>query len=281
MSQPRSISAEKGTFGRLAGELAVAFAWSALALTWLGALSSGNARAETLTIAAAADLKFALTEVVDAFAPGHPGDKVEVVYGSSGKLFAQLANDAPYNLFFSADMDYARNLEAKGLTVGPAQPYAIGHLVLWSRDARLAKTPLADLPKANIAKLAIANPDVAPYGRRAKEALEHAGVWAAMQPKLVMGENIAQTAQFVESGAADAGILALSLVLSPAMKDKGTYSPVPPQWHSALEQGYVVLARARDNPLAKAFSEHMRTSATRAIMRRYGFALPGEEGSSQ
>lgn len=236
------------------------------------------AQAEKLTIAAAADLKFAMAEVVDTFRANRPGDRIEVIYGSSGKFFTQIRNGAPFDLYFSADIAFPRELEKLGLAQGAARPYATGRLVLWSLRPELAKTALKDLPRAPIRKFAIANPQHAPYGLRAKEALEHQGVWAAMQPKLVMGENIAHTAQFVDSGAAEAGIVALALVLSPTMAGKGAWTLLPDAWHAPLEQGYIITRRAAGNRLAADFARYMASEPARAVMRRYGFALPGEEG---
>ncbi len=201
---------------------------------------------------------------------------VEVIYGSSGKFAAQIANGAPFDLFFSADIAYPRALEQQGLTSGPARPYAVGRIVLWSLKPELARLSLKELPSAAIRRFAIANPDHAPYGKRAKEALDHANVWMAMAPKLVRGENIAQTAQFIDSGAADAGIVALSLVLSPALRDRGAWTLIPDTWHTPLEQGYVITRRAADNPLAAAFATWIDGAEVRAVLRRYGFALPGE-----
>jgi molybdate transport system substrate-binding protein len=236
------------------------------------------AQAEKLTIAAAADLKFAMAEVVDKFRANRPGDQIEVIYGSSGKFFTQIKNGAPFDLFFSADIKYPMTLEKEGLAAGSARPYALGRIVLWSLKPELAKTALKDLPKAAINKFAVANPQHAPYGLRAKEALEHQGVWAAMEPKLVMGENIAHTAQFIDTGAADAGIVALALVLSPTMAGKGAWTLIPDAWHEPLEQGYVITQRAAGNRLAADFAKYMASEPARVIMRRYGFVLPGEEG---
>lgn len=236
------------------------------------------AQAEKLTIAAAADLKFAMAEVVEKFRAIRPGDQIEVIYGSSGKFFTQIKNGAPFDMYFSADIEYPRKLEKEGLTAGPTRRYAVGRIVLWSLKPELAKTALKDLPKAAIRKFAIANPLHAPYGLRGKEALQHQGVWGAMEPKLVMGENIAHTAQFVDSGAAEAGVVALALVLAPNMKDKGAWTLIPAEWHEPLEQGYVITKRAAGNPLAKDFANYMGSEPARVIMRRYGFVLPGEEG---
>lgn len=236
------------------------------------------ALAEELIIAAAADLKFAMAEVVEAFRSANPDDRVQVIYGSSGKFFTQIVNGAPFDLYFSADIAYPRELEQKGLTYSETRPYALGRIVLWSLDPALAEVPLTDLPGAPIRKLAIANPQHAPYGLRAKEALQHQGVWESIQPNLVLGENIAHAAQFVGSGAADAGIVALALVLSPTMEGKGAWTLIPADWHEPLEQGYVILPRAGDKALAHRFADYLASEPARAVMRRYGFVLPGEEG---
>lgn len=237
--------------------------------------AAGSARAGSLTIAAAADLKFAFGEIVEDFRKAHPTDKVEVIFGSSGKIMTQIHNGAPFDVYFSADIAYPRELAAKGLTSGQPTLYAIGRLVLWSPDQALANTPLAALPKAKgLRRLAIANPEHAPYGRRAEEALTEAGAWAALKPKLVLGENIAQTMKFVDSGAAEAGIVALSLVKAPTMEGRGHYALIPADRHLPLEQAYVVTRRAADNPLAAAFVVHIESAASRATMARYGFELP-------
>jgi molybdate transport system substrate-binding protein len=240
-------------------------------------LATQAAVAESLTIAAAADLKYAMAEVVKNFRAQRPDDKIEVIYGSSGKFFTQIANDAPFDMFFSADIEYPRELEKKGLTAGLTHPYAVGRIVVWSLKPELAKTPLKNLPGTSIRKFAIANPQHAPYGRRAQEALQHQGVWETMQPKLVMGENIAHTAQFIDSGAADAGIIALALVLSPNMQGKGAWTLIPDAWHAPLEQGYAITKRAAANPLAGDFASYMASEPARKVMRRYGFVLPGEK----
>lgn len=236
-------------------------------------------KAEEVTIAAAADLKFALAEVVGNFRAQHPADKIEVIYGSSGKFLTQIANGAPFDLYFSADIAYPRELESKGLVTGTVRPYAVGRIVLWSLQPELANVKLPELAQTAIRKFAIANPLHAPYGKRAQEALQHAGVWEAMQPRLVFGENIAHTAQFVDSGAAEAGIVALSLVFSPTLQDKGAWTLIPAAWHAPLEQGYVILARARENKLAHSFAAYIATEPARAVLRRYGFVLPSEENN--
>jgi len=236
------------------------------------------ALAQRLTIAAAADLKFALAEVVEQFRATRPGARVEVVYGSSGKFYTQIRNGAPFDLYFSADIQFPQKLEQDGLTAGPPRQFAIGRIVLWSLRPELGRMPLKDLARAPIRRFAIANPQHAPYGQRAREALEHQGVWAALEGKLVQGENIAHTAQFVDTGAAEAGIVALALVLAPTLQGKGVWTLIPEEWHAPLEQGYVITRRGANNPLAREFADYMASEPARGIMRRYGFVLPGEGG---
>lgn len=233
-----------------------------------------TANAETLNVAVAANMKFAFSELEADFERAHPGDNLDVTYGASGKFTTQISNGAPFDLFFSADTTYPQALADQGLTVGAPRPYAVGHLVLWSRQAALGKLPLKQLPTAAIRKFAIANPGVAPYGLRAREALQKAGAWEALQPKLVLGESIAQTAQFIDTGAADAGIIALSLVLGPELAGQGTWTRIPDNTHAPLTQGYVILKRAEGNALAAAFAAYVASPAAQAILKRYGFDVP-------
>ena len=246
-----------------------------LVLTILFAISPGSFAAEKLTIAAASDLKFCLDEIVTAFKQTHAGADIDVIYGSSGNFKTQIEQGAPFDLYFSADIGFPRELAKAGLASSEVQPYAIGRLVLWSFALDASKLQLADLTRADIRKIAIANPQHAPYGKRAEEALRASGTWEKVEPKLVLGENIAQTAQFVQSGNAQVGIIALSLVLSPEMAGKGSYSLVPDNLHQRLEQGFIITQRASGNALAKTFADYMRMPQTRERMTRYGFMLPG------
>ena len=239
---------------------------------------------EKITIAAAADLKFALDEIVVLFNKAHPADRVETIYGSSGKFQAQIRQGAPFDLYFSADIAYPRALKAEGFAAAEVQPYAVGRIVLWSTSRDTAKMTLADLDDPAIRKIAIANPKHAPYGKRAEEALKAAGVWEKVEGKLVYGENVAQAAQFVQTGNAQAGIIALSLALSPELAKQACpepsrrcgYALIPDKLHQPLEQGFIVTKRAATNPLAQAFARFMAEQEVRAVMARYGFVLPGE-----
>jgi len=232
---------------------------------------------EHITIAAAADLKFAMDEIVGLFDKAHPGDQVITIYGSSGKFQTQIRQGAPYDLYFSADIAYPVALKADGFAAGEVHPYALGRIVLWSPSRQANTLSLSDLADPAIRRIAIANPKHAPYGMRAEEALKKAGLWDKVEPKLVYGENIAQTAQFVQTGNADIGIIALSLAKSSELSRLGGYALIPDSLHQPLEQGFVITRRAAGNPLALAFSRFMASADARAIMIRYGFTLPGEE----
>ena len=231
---------------------------------------------EKITIAAAADLKFALDEIVALFNKAHPADQVETIYGSSGKFHTQIRQGAPFDLYFSADIAYPRALKAEGFAASEVQPYAVGRIVLWSPSRDAGKMTLADLADPAIRKIALANPKHAPYGKRAEEALRAAGMWEKVEAKLVYGENVAQAAQFVQTGNARVGIIALSLALSPELAKQGGYALISDKLHQPLEQGFIVTRRAADNPLAQAFARFMVDKEARAVMTRYGFVLPGE-----
>jgi len=231
---------------------------------------------EQITIAAAADLKFALDEIVALFGKTHPDDRVETIYGSSGKFQAQIRQGAPFDLYFSADIAYPRALKAEGFAASEVYPYAVGRIVLWRPSQGAGGMTLAGLADPAIRKIAIANPGHAPYGKRAEEALRASGIWEKVAAKLVYGENIAQAAQFVQTGNAEVGIIALSLALSPDMIKLGSYALIPHQLHQPLEQGYIITRRAANNPLAQTFANFFAGKEAHAIMAHYGFALPGE-----
>lgn len=236
-----------------------------------------TAHAEKITVAAAADLKFAMDEIVSSFKKIQPSSEVEVVYGSSGKFHTQIQQGAPYDLFFSADIGFPRELAKQGQAASEVKPYAVGRIVLWSADIDATKMTLASLTDPKIAKIAIANPKHAPYGKRAEEALRASGLWDKVQAKLVFGENIAQAAQYVQSGNAQIGILALALVISPELAKKGGYYLIPDNLHNSLEQGYVITKHGASKPLAKQFAEYVGSKQARSVMTKYGFTLPNEK----
>jgi molybdate transport system substrate-binding protein len=234
------------------------------------------APAQSLTVAAASDLQSALPAIAAQFEKD-TGQKVTLTFGSSGNFFAQIQNGAPFDVFLSADGTYPRRLERAGLTErGSLYEYATGRLVLWTRqdssiDIRQGVTVLAD---ARVRRIAIANPAHAPYGRAAVAALRHEGLYDQVRGKFVLGENISQAAQFAQSGSADVGLLALSLALSPTLKNSGIYVEVPESLHPPIEQAAVVLASSRLKPLARQFVDYLKTPDSVRILQSYGFAVP-------
>ena len=254
----------------------------ALAVPFLGTPSAESAAAQNscvVTVAAASDLTYAMKEIAADFEKS-ASCSVRVSYGSSGNFETQIENGAPFDVFFSADIEYPRKLEAQGLaSPGSTYLYGIGKVILWVRnDSKLDVSKGLDvLRDPSIKKIAIANPLHAPYGRAAEEALKKTGVYDAIKDRLVLGENISQTAEFAETGNADAGILALSLVLSPALKDKGRYFQIPDNLYSPIQQGVVVLRASKNQQGAQAILDYIKTPAETAILERYGFVLPGKE----
>lgn len=237
-------------------------------------LLSLSAHAEKITVAAAADLKFAMDEIVTAFKKTNISDEVEVIYGSSGKFNTQIQQGAPYDLYFSADIAFPRALAEVGLAASAVKPYAVGRIVLWSASMDASKMTLESLLDRKIAHIAIANPKHAPYGKRAEEALRSTNLWDKVEAKLVYGENIAHTAQFIQTGNAQVGIIALSLAVNPELASKGGYWLIPDKLHQPLEQGFVITKRAENNALAKRFSDYMGSQSVRTVMTKYGFVLP-------
>lgn len=234
------------------------------------------AHAGKITVAAAADLKFAMDEIVTAFKSANPDEVVDVIYGSSGKFQTQIRQGAPYDLYFSADIGFPRELAKQGFASSEVRPYALGRIVLWSASLDAAKMTMVSLADPKISRIAIANPKHAPYGKRAEEALRTSGLWEKLEPKLVYGENIAHTAQFVQTGNAQVGIIALSLAVNPELASRGGYWLIPDTLHEPLEQGYIITKRAEGNALAKRFADYMGSKLARAVMVKYGFVLPGE-----
>jgi len=232
--------------------------------------------AEVITIGAASDLSFAFREIAMEYEKAS-GNQVRLTLGSSGNFYAQIQNGAPFDLYFSADISYPRKLEEAGLTVpGSLYQYAVGRIVLWAgKDSHLdLSRGLEILREPAIRKIAIANPKHAPYGRAAVAAMEHFKVYDQVKDKLILGENISQAAQFIESGACDIGIIALSLAVAPAMKSKGTYWEVPAETHPPLEQGAVILKSSKQQESAKQFLAFIKGERWQEIMKRYGFTVP-------
>jgi molybdate transport system substrate-binding protein len=239
-------------------------------------LCGGIVLAQDLSVAAAADLQFAFKDVASQFEKDS-GHHVQVTFGSSGNFFAQIQNGAPFDLFFSADSDYPKKLEAAGLTEpGSFYSYAVGKIALWAPRASALdlNRGLKVLLDPSIKKIAIANPEHAPYGRAAVAALKHENLYDQVSNKFVIGENISQTATFVASGNADVGIIALSLALSPTMQKDGKYVEIPAGDYPPLEQAAVILKSSKQKEIARQFITFLQSPATTGMMRQYGFTVP-------
>ena len=243
-------------------------------------LSSATlAWAESPVIAGAADLKFALEEIAAAFKKD-TGREVNLVLGSSGNLYRQIGQGAPFRMFLSADEGFVFKLADEGKTVDRGVLYAVGRIVILVPHGSPLKVDgqLNDLAAAladgRLGKFAIANPEHAPYGKRAEEALKHAGLWEKIKDRLVLGENVSQAAQFATSGGTQGGIVAYSLALAPAVARLGSYALIPDSWHEPLRQRMVLIQGADET--TRAFYRYMQQPAARDIMKRYGFLLPAE-----
>jgi len=240
------------------------------------------AAAQEIAVAAASDLSSVFPQVAAKFEQ-ETGRKVRVTYGSSGQFFLQIENGAPYDLFFSADLQYPRRLAAEGLADSKTiQLYAAGKIVLYvpNGSALDAAEGLRVLLSPRLNRVAIANPAHAPYGRAAVEALKSAGLYEEVKSKLVMGENVSQAAQFVQSGSAGAGIVALSLALSPAMRSAGHFAELPLSGYRPLEQAAVILKSSRNRAGAEQFLAYLRRPETAALLARFGFTLPAANSAT-
>lgn len=255
----------------------VAFA-GAICAVWmaLGVVAASRpVPAQAVSIAAASDLQYVMPGLTDQF-QRDTGHRMTTTFGSSGNFFSQIQNGAPFDLFFSADIEYPRRLVAGGFVdAGSLVEYATGRIVLWARkDRPLTGRGLEALLAPSVRRIAIANPVHAPYGRAAIAALTHQGLHARVRTKLVHGENVAQAAQFVESGNADAGIIALSLALAPVLKEHGVYYEIPAQFHPPLTQAAVVVSASRRKDAARAFLAFLRTPEAVRVLAAAGFSLP-------
>jgi len=247
-----------------------------LLLVWALGLLAGPAHAQSVAVAAAADLQAVLPELAARFEKDS-GRRVRLTFGSSGNFFAQIQNGAPFDVFLSADITYPRRLGQGGL----AEPdtlkrYAVGRIALWTRaDSGIdISRVLQALVGPGVRRIALANPAHAPYGRAAVEALRRAGLYEKARTRFVLGENVSQAAQFAHSGNADVGIIALSLALAPAMKASGVYVEIPPSLHRPIEQGAIVLRAARDKAAAREFLAFLGRVDSVSLLRASGFEAP-------
>jgi molybdate transport system substrate-binding protein len=235
---------------------------------------------QTLTVAAAADLKFAFDEIVTEFQKAHTNIEVRVNYGSSGNFYAQLAQRAPFDVFLSADVSYPERLIDAGLGAAESKfVYAVGRIVVWvpsQSPIDPVNLGMESLRHPSVRRIAVANPDHAPYGKSAIAAMQKLGVYDSVKGRLIFAENVAQAAQFVTSGSADIGIISASLAVAPAMKNQGRFWEIPLDAYDRMEQGGVILAWSRQLDAAQALRSFVMGSAGKTILRRHGFAMPTE-----
>jgi molybdate transport system substrate-binding protein len=258
------------------------FSLGLIAFLLIGArsLPTAESAAREINVAAAADLSSALQEVADTYEK-RTGVTVKLSFGASGALTQQIQNGAPFDVFFSADLDYPKQLVSDGHADGASlYRYAVGRLVLWvPSDSPLdvEHKGMDVLFDPSVKKIAMANPQHAPYGRAAAAALKHYGLYERVSDRLVLGENISQAAQFVESGNAQVGFVALAHAIAPAMQGKGKYWMVPSDAYPTLDQGVVLITHSPHSEDAKAFLDFVKTTEVAAMLRRYGFSLPDQE----
>ncbi len=231
-----------------------------------------------IKVAAAADLIYAFEEIKKVYEEKHKDDKLKISLGSSGKATTQIINGAPYDIFFSADMKYVQQLKDEGFVVSEPKPYAYGRVGLFVlKDKKFDISKGIELLKdKNIKKIAIADPAHAPYGVAAKNSLISQKYYDLVKDKLVLGENVSQAAQFITSGAADIGIIPISLALSETLKKLGEFYLFPKEWHNEILQGYGVTKNGANNKSVKKFEEFISSKEARVIFEKYGFSLPNE-----
>lgn len=228
---------------------------------------------EKTTIVVAANLKTAMDSIAKVYQQKNPADNIQILYGASGKFYEQIANGAPFDVFFSADMSFPTKLKESRFAISTVKLYAIGRLAIWSKKIDPNTQKMNSLLDPKVKKISIANPVTAPYGTKAVESMKRNKIYNSVKDNLVYGENIAQAAQFVAFGAADIGIIALSDVLSPAMKkERGKYYIIPQESHAPLEQGCVILKHGKGNTTALKFYDYISSDKAKAILKYYGYS---------
>lgn len=249
----------------------------AFALLTAPGVSAQQSNSQELTVAAAADLSSVLQDIANRYQK-KTGVQLKLSFGASGALTQQIENGAPFDIFFSADMDYPRHLITAGQADdGSLYEYAVGKLVVWvpaNSPLDLDRDGMKALLGSSVKKISIANPEHAPYGRAAVAALKHAGLYDRLSDRVVLGENVGQAAQFVESGNAQAGFIALAHAVAPSMQGKGKYWIVPPQDYPPLAQGVVVVSHSQRKKEAAEFLAYIKTPEIKAVLERYGFQVP-------
>jgi molybdate transport system substrate-binding protein len=233
----------------------------------------------SVTVAVAANMKPAFEEIAARFKAQHPGVEVRSIFGGSGYFFAQIANGAPFDLFLSADAEFPAKVVEKGLGEGKAFTYAYGKLVVWvphGSKIDLDGKGLAALTDPSVHKIAIASPEVAPYGRAARSALEKAGLYQSLKDRIVTGQNVSQAAQFVQSGNAQAGFVPLSLAKTPPLSEQGRAWLVPQSSYERIEQAGVVIKGAKEAALARELAAFITGGGANDVLEKYGYDLPAK-----
>ena len=232
--------------------------------------------ANSITIFAASDLQYALKDIKQEFLKKYPNNKITIIYGSSGKGMRQVAQNAPYDIYFSANMDYVETLYKKGFIVTKPILYAIGRIVIWSKNKNFdPKIGFNNFTKSWVNKIAIANPSHAPYGQKAKQSMVKKDIYNKIKPKIIFGENISATTSYIDTKAADIGVIALSLVLNPHIADTkyNKYYLIPSNLHEPLEQGYGITSYGKNSKLALKFYNFMQQNSTKVMMKKFGFSI--------
>ena len=232
-----------------------------------------NLYAQKVNVAAAANLRYILDEIKTIYAEQHPNVKVDVTLGASGALLQQIINGAQYDLFLAADKTFPDKLKELGVASGNVKTYAFGKLVLWSNTVDVSKG-IDIITDNSVVHIAIAKPDVAPYGERAVQCLKYYGLLDKVKSKIVYAENIAQAAQYAYTGNAEIGFIALALALAPDMKDKGKYFVLDPKSYNPVEQACVLVKTWERNPEASKFMDFVLSKACKPVFEKYGFILP-------
>jgi molybdate transport system substrate-binding protein len=232
--------------------------------------------AQKVNVAAAANLRYVLEELKTAYISQNPKAKVNLTFGASGMLVQQIQNGASFDLFMAADNEFPLKLKEKGLTTGNMSTYAFGKLAIYSTSLDLEKLGLAALKDPTVKKIAIANPATAPYGERAEELLKSLKLYESLKPKIIIGENISQTAQFAFTGNAEIGFIALSLALAPEMAGKGNYYIIPQNRYKPIEQACILIKTPIVNTEASKFKKFILSAATKAIWEKWGYSVLGK-----
>jgi len=232
--------------------------------------------AQKVNIAAAANLRYVLEEIKTAYVKQHPKAKVNLTFGASGMLVQQIQNGASFDFFMAADNEFPVKLKDKGLTTGAMSTYAFGKLAIYSTSLDVDKPGLKALKDPTVKKIAIANPETAPYGERSVELLKSLKLYEGLKSKIVMGENISQTAQFAFTGNVEIGFIALSLALAPEMTGKGNYYIIPQNLYKPIEQACILIKTPVLNTEASKFKKFVLSASTKGIWEKFGYSVPGK-----